>query len=362
MHGPGLLLVVILPLLSAAFAASEPREATPPGPLVLKAEPLPGRFTNLLASPEDGAWIAEFGGWSEWGGARASYLRREGKWLRLPLGAVFSWKRWIVLEGLEPLPRRDEEEAPALPLPPGATRADSFGTDDVFARRVSLVDRRTGRKLDAPWDTLAPLPLGDGEVWLLWRCPSRPLPDGGAKETLELITWRPRTGAVQRLGELAGDAAHSCRERTAALTLSTFSHPEGGLRTPHGTQSYAYSPAVLPSKQGALAKVVDGQGPRWIRIDSRGRVSPAEAGAGRDELHEAPVEAGSPLRPFTRLEGAFIESDGPFTTRSGRPVHGRLPDGTLGPLTPSLVGSFALHDGFLFTDEGVFRWPPGEPR
>jgi hypothetical protein len=60
-------------------------------------------------------------------------------------------------------------------------------------------------------------------------------------------------------------------------------------------------------------------------------------------------------------EAVYDGPPGILRARDGREVHGALPDGGSMRLNPSLVGGIALHQGFLFTDEGVFRWPRGEP-
>ncbi|MCY1022369.1 hypothetical protein [Pyxidicoccus sp. MSG2] len=198
-------------------------------------------------------------------------------------------------------PRQEEAEVP--PLPPGATLGISLGTDDVFARRVVLLDLETQRLLEAPWDTLAPLPLGDGQVWLLWRCPGN-----DEARRLELIAWTPRDGRSRGLGLLAGDVRQSCEQASAAEELRVMTFPDGGVKTPQGWQSYEYVPAVVPSGTGAFARMVSDGGAAWVFVDAKGRSDDASI-----------------------------------------------------PLTPSLGGGFALYRGFLFTDEGVFRWPRGEP-
>jgi hypothetical protein len=147
-------------------------------PLVLEPLPLPGRFTDLQQSSR-GDLLVGYGAWSEWGGARLSMLRRAGRWMPVPAGAAFEWRDWLVFEGLFPVPHVDEESAPPRSPWDGGTRIVTLGTDDVFVRRVVLVDAKSGRSFHAPWDSLAPLPLGKGDTWLVWRCPERTQPDGG---------------------------------------------------------------------------------------------------------------------------------------------------------------------------------------
>jgi hypothetical protein len=182
---------LFLALCSALVASGSRAADAGPGPLILRREPLPGRFTGLAESRS--TWLVQFGGWSEWGGARRNTLRLDGRWRGVPSGSAFTWRKWLVFEGLEPLARSDED-APTR-FPPGATLGISLGTDDVFARRVVLLDLETKRVLEAPWDTLAPLPLGDGQVWLLWRCPGH-----DEARRLELIAWTPRDGRSRSLG------------------------------------------------------------------------------------------------------------------------------------------------------------------
>lgn len=241
----------------------------------------------------------------------------------------------------------------------GGTRTITLGTDDVFLRRVVIVNAKTGKPFEAPWDTLAPLPLGKGETWLLWRCALQHAPDGGPEDEdgpLELLAWTPRTGRTIVLGTLPGDARTNCPTTTATTTLSVATFPDGGLRWPGGSQSVAWQPAVLPRSDGALALLArDGGSAQWVQLDARARIVRAVSDAGA-AVSASPQDAGSPLTPLSRLTTAFIELER-LTSVEGRPLVGGLPDGGSFPLTPSLGAGFAVHDGLVFSDEGVFRLP-----
>lgn len=343
-------LFLLLALFSVLVARGSGAADAGPAPLILRPEPLPGRFTGLVESRH--AWLVQFGGWSEWGGARPNALRLDGHWHRVPSGSVFSWRTWLVFEGLEPLARREEEEEGDAPtrLPPGATLGFSLGTDDAFARRVVLLDRQTKRRMEAPWDTLAPLPLGDGQVWLLWRCRG-----DDVTRNLELLAWTPRDGRSRSLGQLVGEVRGSCEQASAASELRVLTYPDGGVKTPQGTSSYEWVPAVVPSGTGAFAWTVSDGGAAWVFVDAKGRV--------HDRGPPGSMDGGTPLQPFTRVppEEAYDVPMGSLRTRDGREVFGAFADGGPIPLTPSMGAGFALYQGFLFTDEGVFRWPRGEP-
>jgi hypothetical protein len=100
--------------------------------------------------------------------------------------------------------------------------------------------------------------------------------------------------------------------------------------------------------------VSDG-GEAWVFVDAKGRV--------HDRGPPGSMDGGTPLQPFEQVprEEAYDVSGGFLRTRDGREVLGmRSADASI-PLTPSLGGGVALYRGFLFTDEGVFRWPRGEP-
>lgn len=362
MRSSGHILLSVLALCASSAAVAQPQ----PEPLVLKAAPLPGRFSNLLQG-SGGTWLVEYGAWGEWGGARLSALRRGGQWIRVPPGSAYAWKQWLVIEGLFPLPRGEGEGEAAPPSPwDGGTRVVTQGTDDAFVRRVVLVQWKTGQRFEAPWDTVAPLPLGDGDVWLLWRCPRVMHTDGGVQETLELITWAPRTGKTRRVGRLPGEPGPSCWPSAAARSLSVLTSPPGGFKVPGGSQSFAWAQVVVPVAGGALARIVAEAGDeRWVRIDPTGHVTGDSPDAGPLRLSETPADGGSPLAPLRRMDEAFLELGNATSlqTEDGRPVFGQLP-GAHEPvrLTPSFGGGVALHDSLLFTDEGVFSWPPKTPR
>lgn len=319
-------------------------------PLVLTQLPLPGRFTDLHQS-SSGALLVNYGHWSEYGGARLSMLRRNGRWMQVPAGAAFEWKDWLVFEGLFPVPRNDDESAPARSPWDGGTRVFSLGTDDAFVRRVVLVHGKSGQTFEAPWDSLAPLPLGNGETWLVWRCP--------VDQPLELIAWTPRTGRTRVVGALPGEARSSCAGASAANSLSVVVFPEGGLSTGSGRTSFAYVPAVVPTRDGALAQLtVDGGASHWVQLDARGRVVRTDVDAGV-ALFATPPDAGTPLAPLRRVTEAFVDQP-ELRTADGGTVAGRSDGGSF-PLTPSMGGGFAVHAGLVFTDEGVFLLPAKAP-
>ena len=326
--------VVLAFLALSPSVVAQPR----PRPLVLNPLPLPGRFSNLLQGP-GGTWLVEYGAWSEYGGARLSVLRRGNQWLSVPPGATFVWKNWLVIEGLFPLSSQDDEGKRSSSWD-GGTLVVTQGTDDAFVRRVVLVDWRTGDRFEAPWDTLAPLPLGTGAVWLLLRCPQIVLADGGVEAVLELVAWAPRSGQTRRLGQPPGDPGLSCGSSAIA----------GSLRAVAG---------------GALGRLVsDDGGERWVRIDATGHVTNDVSDAGFVRLSAAPVDGGSPRGSLRRLNEAFLDvgNAGFLQSVDGRPVLGQLRVGEAPTrLTPSMGGGVALHDGLLFTDEGVFLWPAGTP-
>lgn len=341
--------LVLMSLLGAAWPAAAQ-------PLVLEPLPLPGRFTELHQS-STGALLVSFGGWSEWGGARMSRLRLGRRWIEVPAGAAYDWGEWLVFEGLFPVPHFDDEGSrPASPWD-GGTRTVSMGTDDSFVRRVVLVNAKTGRRVEAPWDTMAPLPLGAGDTWLVWRCAMRAMPDGGIEEgPAELLAWTPGPGRSVVVGILPGESRGSCHLRAAAPTLSVMTFPDGGFNH----TSFAWTPAVLPRPDGALAFLVRDGGAEWVQLNARARVVRTGIDAG---VHLAlePQDAGSPLEPFRELREAFRDQR-QLTTVDGQVVSGRSADGgSTFPLSPSMGGGFAVFDGLVFADEGVFRWPPKAP-
>ncbi|MDP2275395.1 MAG: hypothetical protein Q8N23_29315 [Archangium sp.] len=326
-------------------------------PLMLSPLPLPGRFSDLHQS-SSGALLVDYGAWSEWGGARLSMLRRNGRWMQVPAGAAFEWKDWLVFEGLFPVPHVDDESAPPRSPWDGGTLVVTLGTDDVFVRRVVLVDGKSGQTFDAPWDSFAPLPLAKGETWLVWRCPVRALADGGVEEPIELLSWTPRTGRVHFVGVLPGEGRTSCSSASAATSLSVVVFPEGGLRTSYGRTSFAYAPVVIPSRDGALAQLIVDGGTHWVQLDARGRVTRTDLDAGV-ELSAAPADAGSPLVPLRRVSEAFREVQALETLDGGTLTGRSLDGGPPFPLTQSLGGGFAVYDGLVFVDEGVFLLPKG---
>lgn len=338
--------VLVMSVLSVAVSAQ------PLAPL-----PLPGRFTDLQQSSR-GSLLIGYGAWSEYGGARLSMLRRSGRWMQVPAGAAFEWRDWLVFEGLFPVPRSDDESA--LPRSPwgGGTRTVTVGTDDAFVRRVVLVHEKTGRTFEAPWDSLAPLPLAKGDTWLVWRCPVRPLSDGGVEEPIELLAWTPRTGRTRVVGDLPGEGAASCGVGNSGLSVVVF--PEGGFTTPSGRSSFAFAPVILPSREGALVRlVVDGGTSDWVQLDAKGRVTRTGIDAGV-ELSASPPDAGALLKPLRRVSEAFVDQV-ELTTRDGGVLTGRGADGgTPFRLTPSLGGGFAVYDGLVFADEGVFALPAAQ--
>ncbi len=310
-------------LLVAACCASLTVAAQPQ---VLEALPLPGRFTDLHQS-SSGALLVSYGAWSEWGTARPSMLRRAGRWMQVPAGEAFEWRGWLVFEGLFRLPYVDEAGA-APPSPwDGGTRVVSLGTDDRFVRRVVLVDERSGRRFEAPWDSLAPLPLAQGETWLLLRCPVSHAADGGVDERVELLAWSPRSGRARVVGLLPGEPVVSCEAS--------------------GSQD------VIASRDGALARLVIDGGARWVQLDASGRVSRSAVDEG---LVRASSDAGRRLEPLRRVNEAFVDLPELKAADGGALVGRRLDGGAPVALTPSFGGGFAIYEGLLFADEGVFVW------
>ncbi len=96
-----------------------------------------------------------------------------------------------------------------MQLPAGASYSVQFGTDDVFVRRVVLVNRATGQRVSSAWDRRGAVPLGDGAKWSLFNCSTR-----------HLVRWNVSDGRVQDLGPAAGiDEGFDCE--TSPLPAST---------------------------------------------------------------------------------------------------------------------------------------------
>jgi hypothetical protein len=210
----------------------------------------------------------------------------------------------------------DGTDAP-LDKPSGAEAHYGTTTGAIYVSRVSVVNLDTGNKRNVGWDTFEPMTSGN-QRYVVYASAAGPAFQVRERELDAYWVWDLESGKRRKVADSSG------------------------------------KPAMRTTKDAVLVRVVEAEGARFIEIDmATGKAEDATA-----ERWEAADEA----QLFTAHDQLGEESPAHWRAESGRRIvvppakegarnHAPRAGGcTLGPYWGR---------GFLFADEGLYRWPDG---